>query len=85
MGWKEISRHSMSQKRVSLLRTKRRDKVGTVSTVGLPPYRPGTVDSFHGFIANFYSLKTKKIPARRLMLGDWLGLYRVFSVVGILA
>ena len=83
--WKKISRHSMFQKRVSLLKTKSRDKVGTVSTVGLPPYKPGRVDSFHGFIANFCSLKTKKIPARRFMLGDWLGFYRVFTVVGILA
>ena len=85
MGWKEISRHSMFQKRVSLLRTKSRDKVGTESTVGLLPYRPGTVDSFRGLVVNFYSLKTKKIPARRLMLGDWFGFYRVFTVVGILA
>ena len=59
--------------------------MGTESTVGLLPYRPGTVDSFHGFMVNFYSLKTKKIPARRLMLGDWFGFYRVFTVVGILA
>jgi len=65
----------MFQKRMSLLRTKSRDKVGTASTVGLLPYRPGTVDS----------LKTKKIPARKLMLGDWLRFYRVFTVVGILA
>ena len=73
MGWKEISRHSMFQKRVSLLRTKSRDKVGTESTVGLLPYRPGTVDSFHGFMVNFYSLKTKKIRAGRVALVDWLG------------
>ena len=28
---------------------------------------------------NFYSLKTKKIPAGRLGLGDRLGCYRVFT------
>ena len=31
MGWKRISRHRVLQKRVSLLRTKSRDKVGTAS------------------------------------------------------
>ena len=30
-------------------------------------------DSFLGLVANFYSLKTKKIPAGRVLLGDWLG------------
>ena len=34
--------------------------------------------------ANFYSLKTKKIPAGRVALGQWLGLYRVGTRVGIL-
>ena len=34
--------------------------------------------------ANFYSLKTKKIPARRVALGEWLGLYSVGTRVGIL-
>ena len=43
------------------------------------PDRPGRVDSFHGLTANFYSLKTKKIPAGRLALVDWLGLYSVGS------
>ena len=28
---------------------------------------------FCGLITNFYNLKTKKIPAGRLALGDWLG------------
>ena len=27
--------------------------------------------------ANFYSLKTQKIPAGRVAVGDWLGCYRV--------
>ena len=30
-----------------------------------------------GLIANFYSLKTKKIPAGSVALGDWSGCYRV--------
>ena len=33
-GWKIISRHRVLKKRVSLLRTKSRDNVGAVSTVG---------------------------------------------------
>ena len=36
-------------------------------------------------IANFCSLKMKKIPAGRLVLGDWLGVYRVLTEVGIFA
>ena len=30
-----------------------------------------------GLIANFYSLKTKKIPTGSVALGDWSGCYRV--------
>ena len=48
MDWKRISRHRAFQKGVSLLRTKSRDKVGTVSAVGRPPDRPQRVDSFLG-------------------------------------
>ena len=57
--------------------------MGTASSVGQPPDSPGKVDSFHGLIANFYSLKTKKIPAGQLVLGDWLGCNKVFTGVGI--
>ena len=85
MCWERMSRHRVLQKGVSLLRTNSRDKVGTVSSVGRPPDRPGKVDSFHGLIANFYSLKTKKIPAGPLVLGDWLRCNRVFTGVGIFA
>ena len=60
-----------------LLRIKSRDNVGTVSVAGQPLDRPGRVDSFHELIANFYSLKTKKMPAGRLASGDWLGCCRV--------
>ena len=42
-------------------------------------------DSFLGLVANFYSLKTKTMSARRLALGDWLGHYRVLTGVGICA
>jgi len=44
---------------VSLLKTKGRDKAGTASAVGPHLHRPGDADSFHGLIANFYSLKAK--------------------------
>ena len=40
---------------------------------GQPPERPGRGDTFHGLGANFGSLKTKKIPAGGVALGDWLG------------
>ena len=47
--------------------------------------RPGRVDSVHELIATFCSLKTKKIPAERLALGEWLGCSRVFTGVVIFA
>ena len=53
MGWKRISRHKAFQKGGSLLSTKSRDNVGTVSTVGPPTDRPGKADSFHELKANF--------------------------------
>lgn len=67
------------------IKTKSRDTVGTVSTVGRPLDRPGRVDSICELIANFYSLKTKYLPARRLALGVRLGRHRVFTGVGIFA
>ena len=59
--------------------------MGTASAMGRPPDKPERVDSFYGLVANFYSLKTKQIPAGWLALGDWLGLYRVLTEVGIFA
>ena len=59
--------------------------MGTETAVGQPPDRPGRADSFCGLRAKFYSLKPKKIPAGRLVLGDWLGGYRVFAEVDIFA
>ena len=38
---------------------------------------------FCGPVANFYSLKTEKIPTGRVALGDWLGCYRVGNSVSI--
>ena len=60
---KNFQTYSVSEGSEFLLRTKSRDKVGSVSTSGQPAYRLRKVNSFHGF-------KTKKIPAGRLMLGD---------------
>ena len=34
--------------------------------------------------ASFYSLKTKKIPTGTVVLGEWLGHYRVSTRVGVL-
>ena len=73
------------QKGVCSLRTKSRDSVGTVSTAGRPPVRPGKVDAFGGLVANVYSLKMKQIPAGMLALGDWLGHYSVTTGVDIFA
>ena len=59
--------------------------MGTASAVDHPPDKPGRVDSFCELIANFYSLKTKKIPPGSVALGDWLGGYSLFTGVGIFA
>ena len=40
--------------------------MGPASAVDQPPDRPGKADCFHGLIANFYSVKAKKIPAGNL-------------------
>ena len=85
MGWKKISRHKAFQKEVSLLRTNSRDDEGSIRAVGKLHDRSGRVNAFHGLVANVYSLKTKKIPAGRLPLGDWLGCYRMSTGVGIFA
>ena len=53
--------------------------------MGQPSNRPGGGNTFCGFVATFYSLRTKEIPARRLALGDWLGSYAVITEVGISA
>ena len=37
----------------------------------------GKADTFCGLLAKFCSLKAKKIPVGRVVLGDWLGCYRV--------
>ena len=34
-------------------------------------------EPFSGLVAYFYNLNTKKIPAGKVTLGDWLGCYRV--------
>ena len=46
--------------------------MGVVSTAGRPPNRPGRV-GFSWLVANFYSLKAKKISSGGAALGDWLG------------
>ena len=59
--------------------------MGTVSPADQLSDRPRRVDSFLGLIANFYSLKTKKIPAGKLVLGDWLGRYKVTTRMSFFA
>ena len=58
--------------------------MGAASTAGQPD-RPGRADNFCGLVAHFYSLETKKIPAGKLALGDWLGPYMVITEVGVFA
>ena len=82
---KNFQTQGISEGSEFLLRTNSRDNVGTASAVGQPPDRPGRVDHLCELIVNFYSLKTKEIPASRLALGDWLGHSRVFTGVGIFA
>ena len=43
----------------------------------------GIADPFPGLVANFYSLKSKKIPVGRVAFAHWLGCYRVGNRVGI--
>ena len=45
----------------------------------------GKADTFCGLLANFCSLKAKKIPVGKVALGDWLGCYRVgmFTQYGV--
>ena len=45
----------------------------------------GRADAFSRLVANFYSLKTKKIPAGRVVSSDWLGYNRVENRMGILS
>ena len=56
---KNFQTYSVSEGSEFLLRTKSRDKVGTVSTAGQPADRLGNVDRFHGLRANIYSFKTE--------------------------
>ena len=72
-------------RRECLLRAGSRDNEGIANAAGQPPDKPGRIDAFHGLEANFYILKTKKMPAGRLALGDWLGHYRMTTGVSIFA
>ena len=69
----------------SLLRTKSRYKVGTVSVAGWQLLTDQGESTVFVLVANFYSLTTKNISAGSLPLGDWLGHYKVFTEVGIFA
>ena len=60
---------------MSLLRTKSRDNEDAANTAGRPPDRSGGADPFRGLVASFYSLKTKRIPAGSVPLGDWSGYF----------
>ena len=57
--------------------------MGCVHAVGQPDI-PGKTNNFGGGNSH-NSLKTKKIPGGRLVLGDWLGCYMVLAGVGIFA
>ena len=72
-GWKRISRYRSFQKGVSLLRAGSRDKEGTANSVGQSPDRPGKVESFHGLLANFYSLQVEQYVIGLVATGWLLG------------
>ena len=61
-GWvgKDFLNAELFQKGVSILRTKSRDNVGTVSTEGQTPHRPGRAIPLCGLITKFLTVKTKK-------------------------
>ena len=80
MGWKRISGHRVFQKGAHLLRAGSRDNEGANKCRWLE-----RACAFRGLVADFYSLKTKKIPAGRLALGYWIGHYRVTTRMGIFA
>ena len=50
---------------------------GAANPAGRLPDGPGRAGPLCGLVANFYSLKTKKIPAGRMALGDWSRYYKV--------
>ena len=45
----------------------------------------GGAEPFRRLVANFYNLKTKKIPPGRVTLSGWLRCYRVGNRVDILS
>ena len=69
--WLEKNFQTQYQKGMGLLRIKSRENVVAASTEGRgwPPDRLAGVDAFSGLVANFYSLKIKKIPVEGWMIG----------------
>ena len=61
---------------------KEQRKWGCCKHTGWPPDRPGKGNAFRGFVANCYSLKTRKIPARRVALDNCLG-WVLLSILGL--
>ena len=74
-SWKRISRHSISEGS-EFIKNKEYYYLcyRTLQAVGRLSHRTGRVDALRGLVANFYNPETKKIPAGRVALGDWLGL-----------
>ena len=64
------------------LLTPQRQLTGCYQNSGLAQ---GRAEAFCGLIVNFYSLKTKEVPAGRVVLGDWFECCRVSTGVGIFA
>ena len=56
-----------------------------VLQAGKPPGAAGRVNAFHGLVASFYSLKTKKTSSGRSALGGCFGHCRVATGMGIFA
>ena len=62
-GWERISRQSRRKEWVC--------SEWTAEIMWAPPGRSGRVNALCGLAENFYSLKTKQIPAGRVALCDW--------------
>ena len=78
-GWKKNFQTRSILEKSEFMENKEQSRVseGAASTAGRLPGRPGRADPLCGLVANFYSLKTKKIPAGRMALGNWSGCYKV--------
>ena len=73
---KEFSDMRQNERRIRFFRLG--DKIITASLL------KGESKGFRRLVANFYNLKTEKVPTGMVALGELLGCYRIGNRVGIL-